>query len=346
MTASPATGGRAVARGEPALVRGTPLQRARAAVVRTLAALLALLPAPMADAVADAVGEFWYRIEPVRAARARGNLAHVATTLAARGAGSPRARAAATDPAVLEALVRAVFRHATRTYIESLRGAEAARAMAARVVNETPAAVDAAFAAGGPSVFATLHLGSMAAAEAVIVERLRTPITAPMQALADPEMQRVVVRARASVGVRIIGLTEARRELRAALARGEAVGVIADRDITGGGLKVPLFDCPASLPIGPAFLALEAGVPLHVAAVRRARAGTYRGNLLTVPLPPPDLARRARVEALLAAQAAAFEELVAAAPEQWSTLFFPIWEEVGPRPRGASAKRAPTRSAA
>jgi KDO2-lipid IV(A) lauroyltransferase len=186
----------------------------------------------------------------------------------------------------------------------------------------------------------------MAAGEAVIVERLRTPITAPMQTLADPEMQRVVLRARASVGVRIIGLREARRVLREALARGEAVGVIADRDITGGGLKVPLFDLPASLPIGPAFLAVETGAPLHVAAVRRARAGTYRGHLLTVPPPPPDLPRRARVEALLAAQAAAFEQLVAAAPEQWSTLFFPIWEDVGPRPRGTPAKRAPARRAA
>jgi lauroyl/myristoyl acyltransferase len=346
MTAPVARGGRAVARGEPALARGTLVQRARAAVLQALAALLALLPARTTEAVADALGELWYRVEPARAAQARGNLAHVAATLAARGAGSPRARAAATDPEVLETLVRAVFRHATRTYVESLRGAEAARAMAARVVNETPAAVDAAFSAGGPAVFATLHLGSLAAAEAVIVERLRTPITAPMQTLADPEMQRVIARARGSLGVRIVGLREARRVLRDALARGEPVGAIADRDITGGGLKAPLFGLPASLPIGPAFLALEADVPLHVAAVRRARVGTYRGHLLTVPIPPTDLPRRARVEALLAAEAAAFEQLVAAAPEQWWTVFFPIWEDVGPRPRRASAKGAAARSRA
>jgi KDO2-lipid IV(A) lauroyltransferase len=344
LTAPVAPGGRAVARGEPALVRGTLSQRARAAVVRALAALLALLPAPIADAVADAAGELWYRVEPARAARARGNLAHVVETLAARGAGSPRVRAAATDPEILEGLVRAVFRHATRTYVESLRGARAAREMAARVANETPAAVEAAFSTGRPAVFATLHLGSMAAAEAVIVELLGRPVTAPMETLADPELQRVIARARASAGVRIIGLREARRVLLGDLARGEAVGLIADRDITGGGLKVPLFGLPASLPIGPALLALEAGVPLHVAAVLRARAGTYRGYLLTVPHPPPDLPRRARVAALLAAQAAAFEELVAVAPEQWWTVFFPIWEDVGPRLRGPAARSASVRS--
>ena len=52
----------------------------------------------------------------------------------------------------------------------------------------------------------------------------------------------------------------ARRELRAALARGEGVGLVADRDIAGGGVPVTLFGLPARLPIGPAYLALDAGV--------------------------------------------------------------------------------------
>jgi lauroyl/myristoyl acyltransferase len=86
--------------------------------------------------------------------------------------------------------------------------------------------------------------------------------------------------------------------------------------------------------MGPAYLALEHGAPLHVAFVRRAAGGWYRGGLITLPHPPADLPRRARIKALLDAEARAFEEFIAVAPEQWWTVFFPIWDGVGPRPRG------------
>lgn len=320
--------------------RGTPLQRGRAALVAALGAVLAILPAAVVDGLADATGELWYRLAPGRAAVARGNLAHIAGRLAAEGRGSARARAAAGDPAALEQLVRAAFRHAARTYAETLRGAAIDRDARTRLVIETPEAVDAAFAAPGPVIYATPHFGSLAAVSSILAERSPVPITAPMETIADPELQRVLLRARARGGARIIDLAASRRELPAALARGEGVGLVADRNIAGGGLPVPFFGLPARLPIGPAYLALESGAPLHVAAARRVRGG-YRGRLVTVAHPPTDLPRRARVEALLAAEARAFEELIAAAPEQWWSVFFPIWEAVGPRPQGAAAGRAP-----
>jgi hypothetical protein len=63
---------------------------------------------------------------------------------------------------------------------------------------------------------------------------------------------------------------------------------------------------------------------------------------VTLTHPPADLPLRARIAALLDAEARAFEDLVAPAPEQWSTVFFPIWEAVGPRPRAiAAAARTP-----
>jgi hypothetical protein len=85
-------------------------------------------------------------------------------------------------------------------------------------------------------------------------------------------------------------------------------------------------------------LALESGAPIHVAAVRRLRGERFSGRLETI-LPPdgPNAAgpgaRRARVEALLAKEAAAFERVVADAPEQWWTVFFPIWPDLAPVPR-------------
>jgi lauroyl/myristoyl acyltransferase len=320
--------------------RGTAGQRARAALVGGLVVVLERLPAAVIYGACDAIGELWYRAAPGRGAIARGNLAHVVERLAAEGRGSARARAAAGDPAALERLVRAAFRHAVRSYAETLRGASIAGDVRRDFVMDNPAAVDAAFAAGGPAVFATLHFGSMAAVASVLGSRSRVPVTAPMETIHDPELQRVLLRARQSVGLRIIGLAEARRELRSALARGEAAGLVADRDIAGGGMVVPLFGLPASLPIGPAYLALDAGAPLHVSAVRRSKHGGFRGWLVTLPHPPADLPRRARVEALLAATAAAFEDLVGEAPEQWWTVFFPIWNDVGPLRRGGATAPA------
>jgi len=322
------------------VVRGTPFRRARAAFLAGLCAVLGRLPASVVDGLADAAGELWYRIAPSRAAVARGNLAHVAGRLAAERRGSARARAAATDPAALERIVRAAFRHGVRTYAETLRGAAAARDARARLVIESPAAVDAAFAGGGPVVFSTLHFGSMTAVTTVLADRSKVPITAPMETIDDPELQRVMQRARESGGTRIVDLRTARRELLAALSRGEGVGLVADRDIAGGGVPVMLFGLPAPLPIGPAYFALEAGAPLHVAAARRV-GSRLRGRLVTLPHPPADRPRRARVEALLQAEAHAFEDLIAAAPEQWWTVFFPIWEAVGPRPRDARAALRP-----
>ena len=323
---------------EPRAPRGTLLQRGRAALVEAAGALLGHVPFGVVVGASDALGEIWYRVAPARAAVARGNLAHVATWLAAEGRGPARARAAADDPAALERLVRLAFRHAVRTYAETLRGAATDRDVRRRLIVEHPERVDAAFDAGGSMIVASIHFGSMDAAAVVFVDRAKVPVTVPMETLADPEMQRVVKRARGRGGARLVPLSGARHELRAALDRGEAVGLVADRDIAGGGLVAPLFGLPTSLPMGPAFLAVESGVPLHVAAVRRVRGG-YVGWLVTLPLPPAELPRRERVQRLLADEAAAFEDFVASAPEQWWTVFFPIWDAVGPRPRANARSR-------
>jgi lauroyl/myristoyl acyltransferase len=103
---------------------------------------------------------------------------------------------------------------------------------------------------------------------------------------------------------------------------------------------VPFFGAPASLPIGPALLAMESGSPVYLCAVRRAGTGRYRGKLIQVPV-PAEGTRRERVTAMLTGLAAIFETAIADAPEQWWTLFFPIWPDLE-----ATAQEAVTRKAA
>ncbi|HWP63243.1 MAG TPA: hypothetical protein VNO86_07225 [Candidatus Binatia bacterium] len=323
---------------EPALVEaapplppGTVFQRLRARLLAALARLVCRLPEGLLVALAEAAGLLWYRLAPGDAEQARRNLGRVAAWSARTGIGPARLRAAAADPRALEALVRAAFRHRARYYLELLRvPTYDARYLAERFVVETPETVAEALDEGGRIVLVGLHFGALEIPSLYVIQKGGRPAVAPMETIPDPALQRWFVRTRGALGVRLVGLREARRELAAALERGELVGLIADRDLTGGGVEVPLFGAPCPLPIGPAVLALEAGVPIYVGAAWRTGPGRYRGRLERLPM-PTEGSRRERVEAILAAEARAFERLIATAPEQWWAVFFPLWPDLAVR---------------
>jgi len=103
-------------------------------------------------------------------------------------------------------------------------------------------------------------------------------------------------------------------------------GLIADRDITGGGVEVPFFGVPAPIPAGPGLLAVQSHVPAFVAGAWRTTPGHYRGRLERID-PGAVGTRREQVTAFLTAEVAAFERLIARAPDQWWAVFFPIWPD-------------------
>lgn len=277
--------------------------------------------------LAELVGEAWYRLAPARAAQARRNLRRVCLALAADGRGTPAATAAADDPRALERLVRAAFRHSARYYLEVARTpCVTAEEIERRLVVETPEAVAEAFGSGRPVIFVGLHFGAIELPALFLASRVGRAV-APMETIADEGLQDFFVRTRGAAGVRIVGLREARRELLNALRDGTSVGLVGDRDLTGGGLPVPLFGAPANLPLGPAMLGVESGAPLYVVGVRRVARARYRGGVEPVPV-PADGTRRERVTAVMTALAAAFERTVATAPEQWWAVFFPIWPDL------------------
>jgi len=317
--------------------RGTLGQRARVAGLRAASWLACHLPERVAIGLADLAGGLWYRLAPARAAQARRNLARVAAELARTGRGSQRARAASGDPRALERLVRLAFRHDARYYLEILRVPGLTTTIFEdRVVVETPDTVEDAFR-GGPVIFASAHLGPIELPALYLANRSGRTFVAPMETVDDPPLQAWFVRTRGSLGVRIVGLREARRELQAALRADGFVGIVADRDIAGGGMAVPLFGAPAPLPIGPALLAIEAGARIFVVGVRRLPDGRIAGRLLPVPV-AADGGRRERISATLTSLAAAFEDVIADAPEQWSAVFFPIWPDLaGPEAAGADS---------
>ena len=311
-------------------VRGTARQRALARAVSGASWLACRMPEAPLVAMAEFAGSIWYRLDRERAAQGRRNLHRVTGWLAEHGSGPEPARGAATDPDALERLLGQAFRHQARYYLEVARTpGMTPETLARQLVVDTPDVVDEAFAGGGPVIFVGLHFGAIELPALYLASRAAQPPTAPMETIDDPPLQDYFIRSRGSVGLRIVGLREARRQLLDALRRGESVGLVADRDLTGGGIETKFFGAPAPLPAGPALLALETGARVYVVSVRRVGRRRYRGRLERVPLPEGDgLSRRERVTAFLAAEAAAFERAIAMAPEQWWGAFFPVWPDL------------------
>lgn len=308
-------------------VRATRGQRARTAMLRVAAAIACRLPEPVIAAAATVGGAAWYRLAPARTRQARRNLERVVTHLASTGRGGDRIRTAAATPQGLDRLVRLAYRHAVRYYIDMMRVSAGPRLLPTRFTVETPEAVERLLATRGSLALVGMHFGALELPTLYLASRGMKDITVPMEVLGDPALQAWLVETRSKAGVRIVGLREARSEMGGALARGEIIGLVGDRDLSGGGVPIPLFGTPARLPVGPALMALESEIPIFVGAVRRVPGGRWMGRLLEVPL-ATEGNRRARLTGTMTAIAGAFETLIADAPEQWWTLFFPIWDDL------------------
>ena len=292
------------------------------------ARLLARLPEPPLVAAAESIGEIWYRAQPGKAAQARANLGRVCEGLAAQGRGSTLVRRAATDPDALERIVRAAFRHAARYYLEVARaGRYDAASMLARIDVQTPAEVEAALRSGKPVILIGMHYGAIEVPTIVARDMVGHTITAPMETVEDAGLARWFRETRSRVGVHIVPISDARHALTDALRRGESVGMVADRDLTGGGIMVPFFGHPAPIPAGPALLSIETGAPVYVGWARRTKGYRYQGGLTLVPPPAPGRLR-ARVTELTASIVREFETLLADGPEQWWGSFHPIWPDL------------------
>jgi KDO2-lipid IV(A) lauroyltransferase len=321
--------------------RGTLRQRVRARFVAAAARLLIILPEAPVNALGDALGEAWYRFTPERVARARRNYRRVAEHLVNRDLGGARIRAAATNDRALERVVRSAFRHAVRYYLDMARlPGKSIADIEKNLIVETPEAVEEAFGIPGPLLFVAMHFGAVEYPALFAVARTGRHVVAPMETVGDPALQAWITRTRGSVGVDIVTLREARRALTEALSRGETVGMVADRNVAGGTIDVPFFGVNAPLPMGPGLLAVEHGLPIWVAAVRRARGGRYRGQLRRVDI-PAEGTRRARLVAAMTGMAAAMEEAIADAPEQWWSTFAPIWPDLDPEARQGTGRLEP-----
>jgi KDO2-lipid IV(A) lauroyltransferase len=196
-----------------------------------------------------------------------------------------------------------------------------------RIDGPGTAALLGAFAAHRPVVIALPHSGNWDAAGAWLVERLRAMdrppgFTTVAQRLRPESLYRRFVGFREQLGLEVVAAgdgTAAHRALTRRLRGGGVVCLVADRDVTGGGVPVSLLGAPARLPSGPARLAALTGALL----VPACPTFTPDGWAITFaePVPVPD---RTAVPRAVQACADAIGGLLRARPSDWHALQ-PIW---------------------
>jgi lauroyl/myristoyl acyltransferase len=283
---------------------------------------VALLPETLLLAIARAWGRIGPALQRKRAALGRRNLARV---YAHRDGVEP-------STSMLDRGVQQLFEHHLRFYIETARAPRHARTIiATRVDLEDEQAVRTAFVRGERgAIFLAAHFGAIELPGSILADRSGMRPVAPMEELGNAVLQRWMLRVRGDgLGLRIVPARGAAAILADELSNGGIVGLVGDRNISGRGVSASLFGAPARLPIGPGLLAVEHDARLFVAAVIREEGGRYTGYIRHIAI-PDDGDRMERTRAALAGVAHAFEELIAKAPEQWWTLFYPIWEDARP----------------
>lgn len=301
--------------------------RARAVYLtyRSLGVALQKLPEPAAAAGAAVVGEVMVRTSPaVRAIRAR-NLKRVL------GSASPVVE---PDPAVVNRWVRRAFRAYARYWLEGARlpatgWDEVCRRM---YVERGYEHLQRGMAEGRGVVMVLPHVGSWEWGGAFLASQ-GYPMTTVAERIEPPALFDWFIEQRRVLGLTVVPLGPGSSTVvLKALRSGGLVGLLADRDIEGGGVEVELFGEATTLPAGPATLALRTGAVLITAAVYSGPGRDHTGVIGS----PIDTERqgslRSDVSRITQAIAHELEALVRRAPEQWH-LFQPNWPS--DRPTGA-----------
>lgn len=242
---------------------------------------------------------------------------------AARGAVTRNLARVVAEPS--EAMLRAAFRSYARYWIEAFRAADLEPGdLDRRTTTQGFEHLDGALERGRGVVVVLAHHGSWDVAArwaethgyhmAVVAEVLR-----PRRLFAR------FVELREVIGLEVVPLrrgAEAREllaPLGGVLAANHLVGLLADRDLSGRGAPVSLFGEPATVPRGPAVLALRTGAAIvPISMLQRPGRRWHLRVLPEVDVSGLD------ADAATARVAAAIEDLIRLDPVQWH-CFSRVW---------------------
>jgi len=264
------------------------------------------LPAVFDRPIALAIGTIVYQVSAGARANVRENLSIVAPER------SPRDR---------ERLVRATFVEQVRHYLELFRIAGWDHEMIRRMVAVSGwEHVVSAYERGNGVVFASAHIGPISVCGQIFVAN-GYEVTLPVEQETG-ELSRVINRLRRRMGLTLV-YTGSALGIHRVLKRGGALGLLADRAVTGVGERVLFFGREALLPSAHVALALRTGaslVPGFAHHEGRAMHATFEPELVLQRSGDHEADLRDGVQRW----AALLEKHVGVAPEQWS-VFEAFW---------------------
>ena len=274
------------------------------AAARLAEGALPHLPAVLDYPVATIVGTAAYLLSSGARAAVRENLAIVVP-----------------DRAHRERLVRATFVEQVRHYIEIFRLARLDRETVRRtVITSGWEHVVEAYERGNGVVFASAHLGPISVCGQIFVAH-GYEVTLPVESDTG-EMSRAINRARRAMGLTLVN-TDSALGIHRVLKRGGALGLLADRAVTGVGERVMFFGRPALLPSAHVVLALRTGASLIPGFAHR-DGRTLRAAFEPELELPHTGDHDADVREGVRRWAEVLERHIRLAPEQWS-VFEPVW---------------------
>ena len=226
---------------------------------------------------------------------------------------------------VIRREVHGVFDSYARYWLDSLRlPALSPDAVARGFTHDGLEPLFDSMARGVGPILALPHLGGWEWAASWLHDVRGWEVAAVVEKLEPPELYEWFLDFRRDLGMHVIPLgPSAGTESAAALAEGQIMCLLCDRDISGTGIEVDFFGETTRLPGGPALMALRSGAPLLPTAVY------FEGDHChAVMLDPIDTERRGKIRAdvhrVTQDLARSLEVLIRRAPEQWH-LLQPNW---------------------
>lgn len=277
--------------------------------------LVRLLPEPAAYRIFDRIADTMVRRNGRSIQRLRDNYAIVRPEL---------------DAAALEDLVRAGTRSYLRYWCEAFRLPDLDRdtlARATRLVGVEP--VRAALAEGRSVICFLGHLGNWDMAGAWCTTYLGPVVTVAERLEPEAVFREFLAFREDRLGMRIIPLTgggDVFGQLREATEEPVVIPLLADRDLTRGGIEVDFAGDRSRVAIGPAALAHDSGSDLYPVSIHYERAEDGPGGWRSVitfheRVPRPEgMRREAAIQQMTAACAAAIGDAVREHTEDWHMM--------------------------
>jgi lauroyl/myristoyl acyltransferase len=279
---------------------------------RVLGSAAPLVPARLGYWLASRIGSLAFHINLRGRTTLRENLSHVLGEQA--------------DEATIKATGREVFRNIAKNYYDLFRS----HALSDETIRTSVTVVglhhgQKILADGKGLIIASAHFGPF---DALIhlAPSLNVRITGPAERLNPERLYQYMCELRARDWITLLPVDGPLLGLFRALRRGEAVGLVADRDITESGVVVDFFDAPARLPDGHVQLALRTGSKLITCFCFR-----QPDDRVVLYVEPPvqleqtgDFEQDVRVN--VRKVVARLEEWIGRHPEQWLMLH-PVWRD-------------------